>query len=84
MYDHENEHLLLNHLLMFINTVKQDTPEISMTDIILEFANDKDVDIGIVSEAIANDVYFKKILLNDCISKNIIKQENQAEKLDDW
>lgn len=75
-------HIIMQELLPFIAEARDGDDTLSFVEIILEFAEVKDIDIQRVQEAIQEDTYFKKLLMNDCVAKKIIKTDKDG--LDEW
>lgn len=77
-------YIVMSELLEHIETAKLGDKNISLTDVILDFVEVSDYELQQVSEAISEDNYFKEMLMNDCVSKKIIKSEKNTSKLDEW
>ena len=75
-------HEIIKNLLMFINDAKEADNELAFVDIILEFSEVYNVDEQLVHEAIQDDVYFKKLIYDDCVAHGIIKTDK--ETLKEW
>lgn len=81
MNDYES-HEIMSQLLEYIELAKSGDSDLSFAEIIIDFSITKDIDLQLISETINDDIYFKKMLMNDCIARNIIKSD--SEKLNDW
>jgi len=81
-YDLEEYPILINNLLKYIDIVKQTDikNELTLSDIILEYANRQNVAIELIGDAISTDTYLKSFILKDCELHNIF----QTETPDEW
>jgi len=57
--------VLLNTLLKYITSMKEQDKETSIMDLILEFGMRNSLDIELIGDAISTDEYFKNILSKD-------------------
>ena len=75
---------IMNELLTHIERAKEGEKTLSLTDIILDYVEAKGIDFQYIIEAIQEDTYFKKLLMNDCLARSIIQDDTQTEKLNNW
>ncbi len=75
---------IMCELLEHIEHAKEGDRTLSLTDIILDFAETSPIEMQAIIEAIGEDIYFKELLMNDCISRSMIVTENSTDKLNEW
>ncbi len=76
------EHEITKELLLFIGKAKEADSSISFIDMVLEFSEVREIDLHLIQEILSEDVYFKRLLMNDCISRGIVRTGNT--KLEEW
>ena len=59
-----------------INLKKEHPQNLSLIDIIMEFAFRKNIDVEVVGDAIAGDIYFKSFIEKDCEMHKIFITKN--------
>ena len=62
--------MILNTLLKYIISIKEQDKETSIMDLILEFSMRNSLDIELIGDAISTDEYFKNILTKDLEMNN--------------
>jgi len=65
---------LVKELMLYINKMKtlELESDVSLVDIIMEFCFRNELDVELVGDAIASDVYFKSFIEKDCEMHNVI------------
>jgi hypothetical protein len=87
--EHEQEmeryySFLIADIMVFIDKIKKlDTKkENGLLDIIYEYCLKNDIEVELMGDAIASDVYFKSFIQKDCEDRNIIKSNNTP--IEEW
>ncbi len=60
---------LVKEVMIYIDKLKKQkntSEEVSLVDIIMEFSFQNNLDVELVGDAIASDVYFKSFIEKDC------------------
>jgi len=73
---------IVSRVLEYIDMVKETDKDISLLEIISEFCFKNDLEVYMVGDAIASDVYLSSFIKKDCEFHNIIKSKNLP--LDKW
>lgn len=76
-----NYPVLLNILLKYIISIKEQDKETSIMDLILEFSMRNSIDIELIGDAISTDEYLKNVIAKDLEMNNYntVKVQNN-----DW
>lgn len=73
--------VLLNTLLKYIISIKEQDKETSIMDLILEFSMRNSIDIELIGDAISTDEYLKNIISKDLEMNNYNSVKSQNN---DW
>lgn len=82
-YTEEEYPFLVNEVMQHINNIKKDDPTAALLDIIYDYCFKNDLEVELVGDAIASDVYFKSFIEKDCQMRNII-QSDISQSLNEW
>jgi hypothetical protein len=75
----ENEYpILIKQIMIFIDDIKKQklTSDLSLIDIIMEFAFRNDINVQLIGDAISSDIYFKSFIEKDCEIHNFFSNKN--------
>ncbi len=75
---------LVNEVMIYIDKMKKQentSEDVSLVDIIMEFSFQNDLDVELVGDAIASDVYFKSFIEKDCeLHRIFLTEKSQLNK----
>lgn len=73
--------LIVKEVMKHIEEVKKTDTESSLFDIILDFCFKNEMQVELVGDAIASDVYFKSFIEKECSTQGLLKKrETEMEK----
>ena len=82
MIDFKKYPEIINDVLVNIDEVRQETPEISIMDIVMDFADDHNIHMEQMGDIISSSYYFKDLFESDCKYHLIIKSKKSRD--DEW
>jgi hypothetical protein len=82
----QNYPFIVQEVMKHIEAIKKipegrDTP---LIDIIFDYCFKNSIDVEIVGDAIASDVYFKSFIEKDCELHRIFRPDADQVQLEDW
>ena len=82
----ENYPFIVKEVMKHIELIKKsprgkDTP---LVDIIFDYCFKAGIDVEVVGDAIASDVYFKSFIEKDCELHRIFRSDHDQIQLEDW
>lgn len=83
-YTEKEYPFLVNEIMQYISTVKEQDPDAALIDIIFDYSFRFNVDVELVGDAISTDVYFKSFIEKDCQMRKILQTDKDAEELGEW
>lgn len=73
--------LIVKEVMKHIEEVKKTDTESSLFNIILDFCFKNEMQVELVGDAIASDVYFKSFIEKECSTQGLLKKrETEMEK----
>ena len=73
---------LVSDVMEYIEEIKEVERDSSLLDIISDFCFKNDIEVEMIGDAIASDVYFKSFLEKDCELHRIFRTTKKP--LDEW
>lgn len=81
----ESYPFLIHSLMKYIERVKSKDRGAVLIDIIMDYARNHDVEPELIGDAIANDVYLKSFIEQDCRRHRMIKViPSETDPLEEW
>ena len=75
---------VVRNIIEYIDDIKKEEKHMSLLDIIIDYSFKTGIDLQVIGDAIASDVYFKSFIEKDCESKKILKSKCSQIDSPEW